>query len=199
VLSRLLVHNKRGKNMKTEQLTKLFRIIYYTYVAFILASTFATWKYPEHTDYFGPGLVVFAVLIIVLGALLDRIKGTKIDLQRKIVYIIALISLVFVFASRLVPSKYAESFGYVSAGLGVFVVLLAVAGALMMRNKATKIDPQQKIVYIMFTVSLAFIFASTFAAWKYPDHDYGTAGLTVFMVLLLVLALMARRKATRPS
>lgn len=181
--------------MKTEQLTKLVRIIFPIYVGAILASSLLTWKYPEHADYFGPGLLVFAVLLLVLGALIDRSKETKIDPQRKVAYIIALIALVFIFASQLVPWKYAEYFGYVSAGLAVFVVLLS---ALMLRNKATKIDPQQKIVYIIFPVFLAVIFASTFATWKYPDHtDYVTAGLAVFVVLCLVLAaLMFRNKAT---
>jgi hypothetical protein len=57
-----------------------------------------------------------------------------------------------------------------------------------------KIEQQQRIVYYLFAPLLVVIFASTWIAWKYPEYfDYAMAGLGVFVVILLALAIFLRK------
>lgn len=61
-----------------------------------------------------------------------------------------------------------------------------------------KVDPRKKLVYKVGALSLVAIYASSLAAWKYPEYtDYVSAGLVVFVVLLGAVAVfMIRTKAT---
>lgn len=61
-----------------------------------------------------------------------------------------------------------------------------------------RIDQQRKVVYMTGALVLVVIFASSLIAGKYPDYtDYAVAGLGVFSVLLVAVAIfMIRNKAT---
>jgi hypothetical protein len=61
-----------------------------------------------------------------------------------------------------------------------------------------KIVQQRKLVYQIGALFLVVVFASSLIAGKYPDYtDYAVAGLGVFSVLLVAVAIfMIRNKAT---
>jgi hypothetical protein len=67
----------------------------------------------------------------------EEVIRMKTDQQRKLVYIVGALTLVAIFASSLVAGKYPQYTDHVSAGLGVFVVLLGALAVFMIRTKET--------------------------------------------------------------
>jgi hypothetical protein len=61
----------------------------------------------------------------------------KIDQQRKVVFIVGVLSLVAIPASSLAARKYSDHIGYVGVGLAIFTALVTLVAIFIVRNKAT--------------------------------------------------------------